>query len=203
MPSIMCCGAQVHPCDAFVVFSKWYPRQLRCLMMRESPSEPDMYDLGRLAPIQTRLLEDLHAHRLIEQPKLSGFRDGGFLFDYAIRCLLPQAAVKREWNWAKTYSSSRAQTATHLLPLLSAALRVWLMGYIARNVVASLCSDFPRDRRGITKAPYPCKVNQGPRFFVSRYLLHAGIKERTLITSRLHQFLDEQGSRECNRCIPV
>lgn len=175
----------------------WCPSGLRCLIVGESPSEPYFYDAHRRAAIQTMLLEDLHSHELIAQPDLPAFRDAGFLFDHAIRCLLPQPVVKQEWRRAKTYSSKRAEAATHLQPLLSVATKVWVMGYIARNAVAALCREFPRDRCGITEAPYPCRVTNAPRFFVSRYLLHASIGERIVIARRLHRFLDEEGSKTC------
>lgn len=77
------------------------------------------------------------------------------------------------------------------------------MGYIARNAVAALCRDFPLDRCGITETPYPCRLAAAPRFFVSRYLLHASIGERIVIARRLHRFLDEEGSKTCARCIAV
>lgn len=159
---MICCSNLAHLWDAFAVSQTWCSSDLRCLIVGESPSEPYIYEVNRRAAIQTILLEDLHSHELIAQPNLPAFRDAGFLFDHAIRCLLPQPVIKQEWRRAKRYSSKRAETATHLQPLLSAATKVWVMGYIARNAIAVLCHEFPRDRCGITKAPYPCKVADSP-----------------------------------------
>ena len=198
---MICCSNRAHPWDTFAVSKTWCPSDLRCLIVGESPSEPYIYDAHRRAAIQTMLLKDLHSHELIAKPNLSAFRDAGFLFDHAIRCLLPQPVIKQEWRRAKKFSSNRAETAIHLQPLLSAATKVWVMGYIARNAVAALCREFPRDRSAITKAPYPCQVGEAPRFFVSRYLLHASMGERIVIARRLHYFLDEEGSKTCSQCI--
>jgi hypothetical protein len=54
---------------------------------------------------------------------------------------------------------------------------IWVMGYVARNAVASVWPEFPRDTCEISCHPYPGQAPGAPRFFVSRYLTRAPRKE--------------------------
>ncbi len=203
-PSTRCCEADAHPWDKFAVPATWFPPSLRCLIVGESPGDKTsvyIYDNTRPVAVRTILLEELRRHRIIEDESLDAFRDAGFLFDHAIRCRLPDTVVKEEWRRAKRYNSNRAAAASHLRPLLDVATRVWVMGYIARNAIAHLCIEFPRDPDGIGKAPYPREV--ASRFFVSRYVLHASMDERAVLFARLHRFLDPSASSQCSACVGV
>jgi len=74
------------------------------------------------------------------------------------------------------------------------------MGRIARNSVAVLRSEFPMDQGDISKPPYPCRVPSAPRFFVSRYLLHAKAKEVAGIFLRFHEFFAADAAVRCVEC---
>lgn len=198
-----CCKAAVHPWDRFSVATEWLSENLHCLVIGESPGNAQsvyFYDLARKVAIRTIMLRELYRHRIITKPSLPAFRGGGFLFDHAIRCLLTGDVVKHEANLANRYESRRATAATHLVPFLQRESPVWVMGRIARNAVATFCHEFPRDKSEISKPPYPCRVAEAPRFFVSRYLLHASGAEVVQMFTRLHRFLDDDSAARCAAC---
>jgi len=114
-----------------------------------------------------------HSRGIIAVPTLDAFRAAGFLFDHGIRCRLADREVATQRRLARTYSSPRANAATHLASFIRNASAVWVMGYVARNAVAAECSDFPRDTRDIARCPYPLPISEAPKFFVSRYLTRA------------------------------
>lgn len=200
---ISCCSSGKHPWDTYAVEREWLPEFLRCLVIGESPGEDRskyFYNQHRKVAVRTIMLRELSRHRLISEPTLLAFRKAGFLFDHAIRCLLPSDAIHREATLAAQYKSSRAAAATHLIPFLGEKPFVWVMGRIAMNAVAELHGEFPRDRFEISKPPYPRVLPEAPRFFVSRYLLHASSAEVAEIFRRLHQFLDGNSSDQCVLC---
>lgn len=201
----LCCNGKEHPWDTFSVATEWLPPALRCLVIGESPGENPakyFYNQNRKVALRTIMLRELHRHGMIEEPSLPAFRRAGFLFDHAIRCLLPKAVIQHEAMLANRYESSRACAATHLSAFLSQASAVWVMGRIARNAVVMLCSDFPRDTSEISKPPYPQRFPNTSRFFVSRYLLHASNLDVDQIFSRLHHLLDEKRALRCASCPP-
>ena len=201
--SVLPCCAQEHPWESFSVNSDWSPTVLRCMVIGESPGEDAakyFYNQRRRVAVRTIMLRELYRHRLLIEPTLPSFRKAGFLFDHAIRCLLPSDTIHREAILAARYMSPRAAAATHLTPFLCQESPVWVMGRIARNAVAVLQREFPRDRSEIAKPPYPRKVPDAPRFFVSRYLLHASRAEVAEIFSGLHRFLDEDSPAQCVAC---
>jgi hypothetical protein len=102
---------------------------------------------------------------------------------------LPRDTIRHERSLADRYESPRAQAANHLKGCLDRAAAVWVMGRIARNAVAARCTEFPRDTSEISKPPYPRRLPDAPRFFVSRYLLHAPSSEVPTIFARFHRFL--------------
>lgn len=200
-----CCGLE-HLFDSRKVSDKWCPRELKCLILGESPGAPGahyFYDpIPGLArdPVDVRrnLLAALANSGLISSPTLEAFKGAGFLFDHAIRCQLPMSEVKQEWELAKKYLSQRAAGATHLRPLAEAAQKVWVMGYIARNAVACLYPSIPRNKRKLTP---PYQIPEEPKFFVSRYLTHTEESGVTQIVECVKAFLEtevpgsETGSR--------
>jgi hypothetical protein len=139
------------------------------------------------------MLRGLHRHGLITEPNLVAFREAGFLFDHAIRCLLDSDLIQHEAVLAQQYSSSRACAAAHLDTFLGAESAVWVMGRIARNGIANPRSEFPRDTAEISKPP-------NPRFFVSRYLLHASRADAAKIFARLHPGLKQDAASQCVAC---
>jgi len=200
----VCCGAQEHPWETFSVATKWSPETLRCLILGESPGEVAakyFYNEDRKVAVRTIMLRELHRHGVLSEPSLPAFRNAGFLFDHAIRCLLPAGIIQQEANLANRYESLRAAAAAHLWSFLRQESPVWVMGRVARNAVAALCCEFPRDLSEISKPPYPRRLPDAPRFFVSRYLLHASRLETTKIFSRLHPLLDENATTQCPACI--
>src|SRR5438552_1725433 len=129
-----CCGASAHPWETFSVATEWLPEPLRCLVIGESPGEDAtryFYNPRRKVPVRTIMLRELHRHSLINEPTLLAFQKAGFLFDHAIRCLLPSHVIQHEANLANRYESSRASAATHLVPFLRQECPVWVMGRIA------------------------------------------------------------------------
>jgi hypothetical protein len=137
------------------------------------------------------MLRELHRHGLLTQPTLPAFRKAGFLFDHAIRCLLSPDIILHEADLAGRYESDRATAATHLKPFLAHESPVWIMGRLARNAVAALCPEFRRDFSSIAKPPNPRWLPEAPRFFVSRYLLHASRADVERIFTRLHSALEK------------
>src|SRR2546423_13665388 len=94
-PVLACCGAQEHPWETFSVATKWSPETLRCLIIGESPGEVAakyFYNEDRKVAVRTIMLRELHRHGVLSEPSLPAFRKAGFLFDHAIRCLLPRTS---------------------------------------------------------------------------------------------------------------
>jgi len=145
---LLCCDAQLHSWEMFSVATEWFPDNLGCLIIGESPGEDAakyFYNQRRKVAVRTIILRELHRHRLVSEASLPAFRMAGFLFDHAIRCLLPADIIQHEADLSTRYESPRAPTATHLGPLLRQDSPVWVMGRIARNAVAALRCEFPRD----------------------------------------------------------
>ena len=190
-----CCSSP-HPFDVHGVGENWCTGLLRCLIIGENPGGPGaeyFYDpIPREIrdPIEVRrnLLEGLVASGLIASPTLEAFKEAGFLFDHAIRCQLPTNEIRREWRLATRYASPRAENATHLMPLIQQAGKVWAMGYVARNAVALLCPEIPRDPRRISKTPYPTRIGE-TKVFVSRYLTHISFDQVVQTLESFNEFL--------------
>jgi hypothetical protein len=200
---LACCGAQKHPWNTFSVRAKWMPDKLRCLIVGESPGgDPKkyFYNQHQKVAVKTIMLRELCRHGLIVEPTLPAFRKAGFLFDHAIRCLLPPDMILHEAELAKRYESSLAATPRHLRAFLANGSPVWVMGYLARNAVALKCPEFPRDTSPISEPPNPRQLPEAPRFFVSRYLLHASRAQVAQIFRRLHSALDKHSAAKCDAC---
>lgn len=172
-----CCGTQEHPWDWYKVETHWLPASIRCLIVGENPGSerseyfyhpPKTYARDCVV-VRKGLLQGLQAVGLIERATLESFRDAGFLFEHGIRCPLPSDVVRREHRLAKRYASARVGSALHLVPLLSRAETVWVMGHIASNAVANATPEFSKERRLISQAPYPGEIAPGSRFFISEY----------------------------------
>src|SRR5215475_15793022 len=126
---MQCCSATQHAWDRYRVQTVWFPCRLRCLIIGENPGDTGamyFYDNSYSngcdpVIVRRKLLEGLYAVELIQAPTLWAFRDGWFLFDHAIRCHLPSAKVREERDLADHYASPRAQSATHLHPLVHKA----------------------------------------------------------------------------------
>src|SRR5688572_27617810 len=93
-----CCKAELHPWDYYKVAAEWLPQEVRCFIIGENPgntnseyfySAPGSYDRDRVR-VRRGLLQGLHNGTLVSEATLEGFRNAGFLFDHAIRCLLPR-----------------------------------------------------------------------------------------------------------------
>jgi hypothetical protein len=171
-----CCGQAAHAWDQFRVATEWVPDRLRCLIVGENPGSATtayFYDGNREVAIRSLLLEGLYRVGIIAASTLSAFRNAGFLFDHGIRCHLAGAEVATQRRLARTYSSPRANAATHLTAFIRSASSVWAMGYVARNAVAAACAAFPRDARDIARCPYSMQLQEAPKFFASRYLTRA------------------------------
>ena len=130
----------------------------------------------------------LHQEKLIRQPTLDAFRDAGFLFDHSIRCPLSSEEVKTERRAAILYRSVRAKNFAHLVPLLSRASTVWVMGYIARNAIANATIEFPKENHKISKSPYPGMVENASRFFLSAYFSRWNQRDVPRICAAFSQF---------------
>lgn len=202
MPIPTCCERE-HPWDTFSVARKWIPSKLCCLIVGESPGKDEekyFYNEHRRVAVRTIMLGGLHRHGIIVEPTLVAFREAGFLFDHAIRCLLDPDIIKHEATLAQRYSSPRASAAAHLDVFLGAGSPVWVMGRIARNGVADPRSEFQRDYSEISKPPNPRWLPEAPRFFVSRYLLHARHADAGRIFARLHPGLKPDVASQCVTC---
>lgn len=188
-----CCDS-VHPFDSCRVAQVWWPEQLRCLIIGESPGPPgaayfyNPIPEARRDPVAVRrhLLAGFTSAGLIDAPTLEAFQDAGFLFDHAIRCNLSTNIIKEERRLAKHYRSRRAEAAGHLRLLLDQFPAVWAMGLIARNAVVHLYS----------LAPIECHLNppyviEGtPNFFVSAYFRRFDAPESIQATiERFQHFL--------------
>jgi hypothetical protein len=149
------------------------PQALTCLIVGENPGSATaayFYDEHHSVAVRTILLHELHRGGIIRQPTLPAFHAAGFLFDHGIRCRLTGDDIGTERRLSRHYKSVRAAAADHLKPHLKHTRLIWVMGYVARNAVASACPEFPRDVREISGPPYPGEAPGAPRFFVSRYL---------------------------------
>lgn len=169
--NLPCCQAN-HPFDAFCVSELWWPKKERFLIIGESPGNPDsyyFYDMAHPVRIRRNLLMGLSSCNMISSQSLETFKDGGFLFDHALRCQLSAVEIKREWRRSKRYESLRAANAGHLSASIRKFQYVWIMGYLARNAVACLDAKFPREQHGLTN---PYVVRGSKSYFVSRYLLN-------------------------------
>lgn len=194
---MVCCDAREHPWDQFSVTARWIPTELRCLIIGESPGEnveKYFYNQSRMVAVRTIMLRELHHHGMLSAPSLDAFRNAGFLFDHGIRCLLNSETIQQEANLANQYRSSRAANAVHLDPFLAVMSPVWVMGRIARNAIADPRSEFPRDTTEISKPPNPRWMPEKPRFFVSRYLLHASRVE-------VAQIFERHRAAHCDACL--
>ncbi len=179
-----CCGKPIHAWEMFRVEKEWLPLDLRCFIVGENPgfdTSPYFYDENRAVSVRTILLQELYQRGNISSPSLPAFRAAGFLFDHGIRCYLPNGDVKAERRLARRYASPRCAAAKHLKPWIQRASTIWIMGYIARNAVTSVCSELPKDVGKISRAPYPRQIPEAPRFFVSRYVTRAPRKEVEMI----------------------
>ncbi len=145
-----CCGVE-HQWERHEVERNWLPSTLRCVVVGENPGDttsqyfyerPADYRSDEVA-VRRALLRGLHQHRLIHEATLDGFKQAGFLFDHAIRCQLPSAAVTSERQKAMRYASPRVKHACHLRPWLAQARVVWVMGHLASNGVANATTEFP------------------------------------------------------------
>jgi len=180
---LACCVAGSHHWDRYEVARVWAPQHLCCFIIGENPgaadseyfyAKPESYAEDPV-DVRRRLLRGLRDERLIAEPTLEAFREAGFLFDHGIRCSLPRRVVRAEHRAAMRYASTRVGRAPHLVPFLSQAPTVWVMGHIASNAVANACEaagcdPFPKKRRQISKPPYPGELGPGSKFFLSRYL---------------------------------
>ena len=175
---LTCCELDSHPWEQFEVEGKWRPRQLRCLIVGENPSdqgqpyfyqEPQSYDNDPVT-VRRALLGNLSKQGILESATLTGFREAGFLFDHAIRCHLPKDEVAKERERAQRYQSERVQNPVHLLSTTMEAPIVWVMGHLASNAIANLTANFPKKRRRISHPPFPGEVAPGSRYFLSEYL---------------------------------
>jgi len=172
-----CCEVQ-HQWDKHEVERRWLPSKLRCFVVGENPGDstsqyfherPADYESDEVA-VRRALLRGLHQHDLIQEATLEGFKEAGFLFDHAIRCQVPPAAVTSERQKAIRYASLRVENTCHLRPWLAQARVVWVMGHLASNGVADATTEFPKRRRKISKQPYPGEIACDSRFFLSEYL---------------------------------
>ncbi len=203
-PLLACCGATEHPWDRYNVPRDWFPRSLRCLIIGENPGYPAT--ARSLTPseyfytdpprdnvvVREALLHGLHREGLIPEARLKGFRDAGFLFDHAIRCLLPKEVVKRERQAAMRYASHRVEHPDHLRALAQARV-VWVMGHLASNAVANIADDFPKERRLISKPPWPGELAPRSRFFLSEYFARWNEKKAPAICEAFSRFARGRG----------
>jgi hypothetical protein len=175
---LACCGAAQHQWEEHEVERRWLPGVLRCLIVGENPGDtnseyfyapPESYASDEVV-VRRALLRGLHRRGLILEATLDGFQDAGFLFDHAIRCQLASSVIDAERQRATRYSSRLVDNPAHLRDRLAEARTVWVMGHFASNAVANASPDFPKQRRQLSRPPYPGKLRAGSRFFVSEYL---------------------------------
>lgn len=191
----------MHQWERFEVARVWQPRWLRCLIVGENPADvgaPYFYEAPTNYtddPVNVRrgLLQNLYSEKLLAAPTLEGFRDAGFLFDHAIRCLLPKEVVHKEHQAAMRYASTRVQHPTHLFAALSQAPIVWVMGHLANNAVANLTKELPKKERKISRAPFPGEAAPGSRLFASEYLHWRNEKDWAKICAAFAQFARARG----------
>jgi hypothetical protein len=168
-----CCNT-VHEADRLKVEEKWWPKVSRCLIIGESPGNPGslhFYDPipdGRTDPVSVRrhLLNQFVAEGLLQATTLEDFKERGYFFDHAVRCQIPMEKVERDRKLAQQYRSQLVVSQNHLAGLIERFDMVWVMGYMARNAVATL-GCIPADRRGLIPA-----YTIGRKFFISAYIRH-------------------------------
>jgi hypothetical protein len=197
-----CCGKSIHAWEKFRVEQEWAPTDLQCFIVGENPGSVNsayFYDESRGVPVRTILLRELHQRGDISEPSLAAFRSAGFLFDHGIRCYLPNGEIKAEAGLARRYASVRCAAAEHLKSWIQGAQAIWVMGYIARNAVASVCSELPKDARKISRDPYPGQISEGSRFFVSRYVTRTPRKEVVMIFREFSCFLKSMAKQPVQR----
>ncbi len=190
-----CCN-HTHPFDLFDVEQQWRPTRLRCLIVGENPGDkgsPYFYDPPwsyENDPVKVRygLLTNIFQQKLLPSPTLEGFQEAGFLFDHAIRCLLPKEAIKKERPDAARNKAKRVENPEHLREALAHAPIVWVMGHWACNAVANAADEFPKQRRKISKPPFPGEAGPESRFFVSEYLTWRNPKKWPDICAAFAQF---------------
>jgi hypothetical protein len=195
----VCCGL-THPWDTYQVESRWLPDPLHCLIIGENPGSPDseyFYQVPKdylTDPVVVRraILQGLFQTTLISEPTLLGFREGGFIFDHAIRCQRPSDIVKAERQRAPRYKTARVKNPIHLRPLLEKAPLVWIMGHLASNAVANLDSGFPKIKRLISKAPFPGPVLPKSKYFLSEYFTWRNEKQTLQICEKFSRFAKER-----------
>jgi hypothetical protein len=185
----------IHPFDSCRVRERWWPRHLKCLIIGESPGNPGSDYFYTPLPsvgldqigVRANLLSGLHAAGLIASVSLEDFREGGFVFDHAIRCTLDiKERITKERQRATRYSSPLAHRAAHLRPLIEEAEKVWVMGHIARDAVVFLCqADYPSMRESLNRTLTP--PTQYAKFFFTRYLNRCPDKQS--IFRRFSEFL--------------
>src|SRR4051812_28971492 len=201
-----CCGAE-HPWDRYHVQQKWWPKVLRYLIVGENPGNlgseyfyavPADYSADRVV-VRKQMLRGLYSQGLIPEPTLPGFREGGFLFDHAIRCPLPPEVVNIERQNATRYASHRVEHPLHLQRSLSDANAVWVMGHLASNAVANATNDFPRERRRISKPPFPGAARPNSRFFVSEYFTWRNAPRCAKICEAFSRFVERRAQQIVGR----
>jgi hypothetical protein len=175
---LACCGAVQHQWEEHEVERRWLPPVLRCLIVGENPGDtnseyfyeaPASYARDDVA-VRRALLRGLHQRGLIPEATLEGFQDAGFLFDHAIRCQLASSVIKSERQRAMRYACRLVEDPVHLRNRLAEARTVWVMGHFASNAVANASPDFPKQRRHLSRAPYPGRLRTCSKFFLSEYL---------------------------------
>jgi hypothetical protein len=166
-----CCNT-VHQADRLKIEEKWWPKVPRCLIIGESPGNPESLHFygpipdGRADPVSVRrrLLKQLVVEGLLQAATLEDFKEAGYFFDHAVRCQLHMEIVESDRKLAQRYQSKLVVTQDHLMKLIERFDVVWVMGYMARNAVATL-GFIPPDRRGLIPA-----YTIGRKFFISPYV---------------------------------
>jgi hypothetical protein len=193
---LKCCGTDTHPWDRFEVEKCWLPSTLRCLVVGENPGDanseyfykrPANYDNDKVA-VRRALLQGLHEHGLIRSATLEAFQEAGFLFDHAIRCQLPSKVISVERSKAMRYASDLVKEPNHLGLRVAEAGLVWVMGHVASNAVANVSGEFPKEKRKLSKDPFPGAISSDSRFFVSQYLTWRTERQASTITEAFKEF---------------
>ena len=198
---MVCCDAERHQWEKHEVERVWLPRVLRCFIVGENPGDktskyfyelPESYASDPVV-VRRALLRGLHQHGLIREGTLEAFRDAGFLFDHAIRCQLDSNTVSIERRKAMRYRCRRVECPAHLEKWLATAKMVWIMGHLASNAVGNATPDFPRQRRWISRPPFPGSIAPGSRFFLSEYLSWRTESEASRFCEAFRRFAGKHG----------
>jgi hypothetical protein len=139
--------------------------------------------------VRRYLLSGLWSAGLLSAPTLEALRSAGFLFDHAIRCQLPRDVIKRERAAAARWKSERAHRASHLVALVNAAAKVWVMGRIALDAVRHVCGLSALIATCRVHPPYIVSNTGEPPFFVSRYMNRWAEQTRPEIIDEFKRFL--------------